>query len=439
LTLSQRLELRQSQSLVMTPRLQQALRMLRMSHLELAEHVGGLVEANPLLEQAPARRSEASTSAVPRAGAENAVDLAAAEVTLRDHLRLQVGSQRGTPAVLAAAAAIVEELDGDGYLRVPLEEIAARHRLALPAVAEGLALVQGLDPTGIGARDLQECLRLQLRERGLLDGAMAALLENLDLLAAGRRADLAARCGVAPDALAQLLRCLQRLDPRPGEAFAGGSPPLVTPDVFVRRTELGWKVDLNTETLPRVLVNNAYIADLGRADGAVRAYISECRTQASWLLRSLEQRARTILAVATAIVSHQERFFAIGAPGLRPLSRRALADQLGLHESTISRVTANKYLACDLGTFEMRFFFSQAIATTQARGGTVSATAVQARIRALIHTEAAAQTLSDDGIVAVLRREGIDIARRTVAKYREGMGIPSSVMRRRLKTLNPSG
>jgi RNA polymerase sigma-54 factor len=439
MSLTQRLELRQSQSLVMTPQLQQALRMLRMSHLELAAHVAAVTEANPLLEAAPPSRPPPGEVRTWTAGTPDAIDLAPAAVSLRDHLLLQIRSLRRDAAALAAAVAVVEELDDDGYLRVPIEEVAARRGLQPAALAEGLGLVQACDPAGVGARDLKECLRLQLLDRGLLDRRMAALIDGLDLLAAGRRAELADRCGVSPRGLGALLEGLRRLDPRPGAAFSADPVGVVTPDVFVRRTELGWTVELNTETLPRVLVNNAYAATLASADSTVRAYVSECRTQASWLVRSLEQRARTILAVASAIVSHQEPFFSIGAQGLKPLSRRKLAERLGLHESTVSRVTANKHLACDRGTFELRYFFSQAIAASDPSGSAVSATAVQDRIRALIRSEPAARVLSDDGIVAALRGEGIDIARRTVAKYREGMGIPSSFQRRRLKTSSLRG
>jgi RNA polymerase sigma-54 factor len=433
MTLTQRLELRQSQSLVMTPRLQQSLRMLRMSHLELADHVAAIVEANPLLETVAPPHPDWTAPRGRASGPDDAVDLAAAEVTLRDHLRLQIHSMRRDPRALAAADALIEELDNDGYLRVPLEEVAARHRLDDAAAAEGLALVQSCDPAGVGARDLKECLRLQLLDRDLLDERMAALVGGLDLLVSGRRAELAARCGVPLEALGKMLKALHRLDPHPGAGFTAQPVPTVVPDVFVRRAYMGWSVELNGATLPRVLVNSTFATVAGSRDGRLRAYVSGCRSEAAWLVRSLEQRARTVLAVAGAIVSHQERFLAIGTAGLRPLSRRVLAEKLGLHESTISRVTANKYLACDRGTFEMRFFFSQAIAAMQASENPVAAAAVQARIRTLIHAESASSPLSDDGIAAILRREGIDIARRTVAKYREGMGIPSSVARRRLK------
>lgn len=441
MTITPRLELRQSQSLVMTPRLQQSLKMLRMSNLELAEHVAGIVEANPLLE-APPRAAERpiptapAGRAAPADGAASAIDLVAATVTLAEHLRAQVRLARADPPVLAAALAVIEELDPDGYFRSDAGEVALRHGLSGAAVEAGLALVQDCDPSGVGARSLAECLRIQLRDRGLLEPPLESLLGGLDLLAAGRTAELAARCGVAPQAISEMLGLLRGLNPKPGAGFAEETVSVVVPDVFVRRTSTGWDVELNTETLPRVLVNNVYAQRLRTRDGAALAYISECRAQAGWLVRSLEQRARTILTVAGAVVAHQEHFFARGISGLRPLTQRTLAEKLGLHESTVSRVTAGKYLACERGTFEMHFFFSQAI--PMAGGETVSAAAVQDRIRTLIREEIPARTLSDDRIVVILQREGIDIARRTVAKYRDGMGIPSSVMRRRLKTVGAS-
>jgi RNA polymerase sigma-54 factor len=432
MTVSQRLELRQGQALVMTARLQQSLKMLRMPNLELADHVAALVEANPLLETraAPVRDSLPRSPAAVAEGPD-AIDFAVAPVSLREHLRAQLGLTRSARPALAAALALVEELEDDGYLRGDLEEVAERRDLPVAALEEGLALVQELDPAGVGARSLAECFRLQLADRGELDEAMACLLENLALLAAGRAADLAARCGIEPEDLPEQLRRLRRLDPKPGLAFSENAVAVVVPDVFVRRTETGWEVEINSETLPRVLVNNAYAARIRTHDKETLRYVSECRTQAAWLVRSLEQRARTILAVASAIVSHQELFFARGVSALKPLSQRALAEKIGMHESTVSRVTASKFLSCDLGTFSLRSFFSQSLPTRDSEG--VSAAAVQARIRALLGAEDPARPLSDDRIVTVLNRDGIDIARRTVAKYREGMGIPSSVERRRLR------
>lgn len=429
MTVTQRLELRQSPSLVMTPRLQQSLRMLRMSNLDLAEHVAAIVERNPLLEmkETPARAPG------PGHGGDGpgAVDLAPAPVSMREQLRRQIRLARVEADLAAAALLVVEELENDGYFRSSLAGFAARHRLA-PEIAEtALALVQGLDPAGIGARNLAECFRLQLEERGGLDAAMAAVLDRLDLLAHGGAAALARATGLHPDIIALRLERLRRCDPKPGAAIGAEEPlAVVVPDVLVRQSAAGWDVEVNPEALPRVLVNDEYVAHVSTRTGEAVRYIAECRLEANWLVRSLEQRARTILAVTTAIVAHQELFFAQGAPGLKPLTRRALAAKLGLHESTIGRVTADKYLACERGIFGLCTFFSQPLPTRREEG-TVSAAAIRARIRALIGGEDPSRPLSDERILRMLNHEGIDIARRTVAKYREGMAIPSSVLRRR--------
>jgi len=395
MALTPRLEVRQTQTLVMTPQLQQAIKLLQMSNLELAEYVAAEVEKNPLLELAP---PPAAPIAGPRAGSGDDFDPLsglAAEVTLWDHLREQIRAMRLRPDDAEAALAVADELEEDGYLRAPLAEVAARHRKSLAEAARALAVVQTCEPAGVGARSLAECLALQLRDRDRLDPAMQALLENLRLVA------------------------------------------IAVPDVYVTRAAAGGlTVELNTDTLPRVLANNAYARDLAAGDAATRAFVSECRARAGWLVRSLEQRARTILKVASEIASHQERFFSHGVGHLRPLTQRAVADRVGMHESTVSRVTTGKYLACDQGNFELHFFFSPAIQALSG-GEAFSSAAVQERMRVLIQAEKGAQPLSDDKIVAVLNKAGIDIARRTVAKYRDAMGIPSSVERRRLKSPMP--
>ncbi len=430
MTVRPRLELRQSQSLVMTPRLQQSLRMLRMSSLELAEHVATLVEANPLLEMRTPPPRERGLGLGSGGDGPSMVDLTAAPVSMREQLRWQVRLARVEAAVAAAALLLVDELESDGYFRGSLGGFAARYGLAPDTAEAALALVQGLDPAGIGARNLAECFRLQLAERGGLDAAMIAVLDRLDLMARGGMAALAAAAGLRPEVVAERLERLRRCDPMPGAALADEPVAVVVPDVLVQRGGTGWDVEVNPEALPRVLMNNAYSAHIRARDKEAVRYIAECRVEASWLVRSLEQRARTILAVTSAIVSHQEPFFTKGPAGLKPLSRRALAEKLGVHESTVSRVTTGKFLVCERGTFSLPSFFSQPIPMRWG-GETVSATAVRARIRALLGAEDPARPLSDDRIVRALNREGIDIARRTIAKYREGMGIPSSVARRR--------
>ena len=435
MALAPRLEIRQNQSLVMTPQLQQAIKLLQMSNLELADYLRAEVEKNPLIELAPPSSAPAPGGGS-RGDADGFLEAIAAEVTLYDHLRAQIGTMRAKPDVIEAALVIADELEEDGYLRAPMAEVAARHRLTDGQAAAGLRLVQACEPVGVGARSLAECLALQLRERDRLDPAMAALLANLSMAARGQFADLRATCGVDAEDLADMLAELRALDPKPGLRFARARIEVKVPDVHVRRATDGtWTVELNSETLPRVLVNNVYAASAG-GDARARAFISECGASAGWLVRSLEQRARTILRVSREIVARQERFFALGVGELRPLTQRAVAGRLGLHESTISRVAAGKYLSCERGCFEFRFFFSSAVQAVSG-GEAFSATAVQERIRGLIDAEAALEPLSDSGLVAALNAEGIDIARRTVAKYREGMGIPSSVERRRLKNSHP--
>ena len=436
MALSPRMEFRQQQTLVMTPQLQQSIKLLQMSNVELAEYVSAEVEKNPLIDIRPA--APLTGPAAPGGGvsgdttADDMIQRVAADTTLWENIQAQLRFMRLDEATLEAALILADELEDDGYLRVPPQEIAERHRLTMPQIARGLRAVQACEPTGVGARTLQECLALQLRERDRLDPAMEALLANLHLTAKGRREDLERLCGVDAEDISDMLDELRALDPKPGLRFGAAPVQAAVPDIYVTRGPAGLSVELNTETLPRVLVDNAYVADLGSDTTSARAFISECRSSANWLVRALEQRARTILKVATEIVLQQERFFSDGVAAMRPLTQRAVADRIGVHESTISRVAASKYLACDQGVFELRFFFSSAIPS--ASGGEAhSATAVQTRIRAMVEAEKPAKPLSDDTLVALLKEEGIDIARRTVAKYRTVLGIPSSVERRRRK------
>ena len=310
MALAPRIELRQSQSLVMTPQLQQAIKLLQMSNLELADYLGAEVEKNPLLELAPP--SSSAPVGGRRGEASDYLDAIAADVSLYDHLRAQIGAMRAKPDAVEAALIVADELEEDGYLRVPLQEVALRHRLTAGQSAAGLRLVQACDPVGVGARGLAECLALQLRELDRLDPAMTALLANLPLAARGRHAELRSICGVDAEDLADMLAELRALDPKPGLRFARARVEVKVPDVHVRRAADGtWTVELNSETLPRVLVNNVYAASAG-GDARTRAFISECGANAGWLVRSLEQRARTILKVAREIVVRQERLPDVG-------------------------------------------------------------------------------------------------------------------------------
>jgi RNA polymerase sigma-54 factor len=490
---SQRLELRQSQALIMTPQLQQAIKMLQLSNQELADFVDGEIEQNPLLErqdaepdEAPAARETAAeepaaTMALPEAlngdftaetdehwraaagedgdgsldlggdtgpwrsrnGAIDGDDLPGLEQavvrprTLREHLLEQIGADLADQVDRVIALHLLDLIDEAGYVRGELDGVAERLGCGEARIEAVLRRLQQLDPAGVFARSLPECLALQLRDRNRLDPAMQALLDNLPLLAARNVTQLMRVCGVDAEDLSDMIGEVKSLDPRPGLAF---DPPLaqpVVPDILMRaQPQGGWLVELNAESLPRVLVNNRYYA---RVSGATRKkadrdYLSERLQAANWLVKSLHQRATTILKVATEIVRQQDAFFRHGVQCLRPLILRDIADAIGMHESTVSRVTTNKYMATPRGLYELKYFFTSSIPAS--RGGeSHSAEAVRFRIRGLIDGEPSASTLSDERIVELLQQEGVDIARRTVAKYREAMRIPSSVQRRREKML----
>ncbi|HUF56540.1 MAG TPA: RNA polymerase factor sigma-54 [Thermohalobaculum sp.] len=467
------LELRQTQQLVMTPQLQQAIRLLELPNLELGAHVAEICERNPLvtLEHAPGveregapAEAEASpatarenlhdtrpgdgpgamprhpgqgTGAGRREGPDRPLEDRAVELpTLAVHLHAQIGQMRAERQLVLLARALVEMLDEHGFLRADLDRLAERLGVPPERLGAALRLVQACSPTGVGARSLGECLGLQLAERGRLDPAMQTLLDNLDLLARGEARRLRRLTGVDEQDFAEMLAEIRALDPRPCAGFGAEEPATMVPDVFVRRSGDGdWQVELNTETLPRVLIDRTYAASL-RRDGSERAlelrrFLAESRAEASWLVKSLEQRARTMLTVAAELVRHQERFLEEGETALRPLTLRAVAEATGLHESTVSRVTANKYVATPRGTHPMRTFFTNAVGGDDGP----AASSIRHRIRTLVAAEAGDAVLSDDGIVEALAREGIKVARRTVAKYRKTLSIPSSVDRRRRKAI----
>lgn len=505
MALTPRLDLRQSQSLVLTPQLQQAIKLLQMANLELSAYLEQELERNPLLELArdeppddepgidrdfTSGDSPESESGVYAADAGLSGDGAAPEAEsaldtdyenvfddaphdrpfegtggglglpgqgpsgdedglgfeahlseapdLRTHLTSQMLVAISEPAERLIAAHLIDLLDEAGYLRADLAELATHLGTTSDHVEQVLLRLQGLEPTGVFARDLGECLALQLRERDRYDPAMAALLANLPLLARQDLAGLRRVCGVDDEDLAEMLREIRALDPRPGLAFARESSAPIVPDVFVRRSaDGGWAVELNSETLPRVLVNQQYHAELASRTGRGkdRQYLSECLSTANWLVRALDQRAKTILKVASEIVRQQEAFLTGGIQYLKPLTLRDIAEVIGMHESTVSRVTSGKYMATVRGLFELKYFFTSAIPSAEG-GDAHSSEAVRARIKALIDAESADAVLSDDALVDLLKKEGIDIARRTVAKYRESMKIGSSVERRRAKRLS---
>lgn len=496
MALSAKLQLRQTQSLVMTPQLLQSIRLLQFTHAELEQFVDEEVERNPLLERAgpeemvgPQQEAEAHSagetgddwfgkeeglsseaiserldaslenlfpddpgrsdhrdpslpmqwkSAAGGSGRGEGFDLenvAAAPVTLRDHVGEQIAFAFTDPRERMIAAELADCLDEAGYLRAGPDDIAERLGTEAGNVEAVRSRCQNFDPPGLFARDLAECLSIQLRARDRLDPAMQALLGRLDLLARRDFQALRRLCGVDDEDLVDMLAEIRGLDPRPGLAFSGGVSEALVPDVEVRPAgDGGWTVELNADALPRVLFDRSYFARVSgqTLDQAGKDFLGECLQSANWLTRSLDQRAKTILKVASEIVRRQDAFLAHGIRHLRPLNLKTVAGAIGMHESTVSRATAGKYMLTPRGVFEMRYFFTVAIAAS-GEGESHSSEAVRDRIRQLIEAEEIAAVLSDDTIAERLKEEGIDIARRTVAKYREAMNIPSSVQRRREK------
>lgn len=497
--LGPQLQLRQSQSLVMTPQLQQAIKLLALSNLEIEAFIGEALDANPLLEiGAPAaepepdaaeRRTTLESSPVDQligeglGGEDRPLDIdataldtdrdtgdapeaptpretgpdvgastgpggeapdieshGAADATLAEHLHAQIGAEaardNASPRVLFIARFLIDMLDEAGYLPVPLGQIAADLVVPEAEAEQALMLIQALDPTGVGARTLSECIALQAREADRYDPAMAKLIGNLEMIARGELPRLRKLCGVDEEDFADMLRELRGYDPKPGLAFGGGVAAPVTPDILITQRPDGWAVTLNEATLPRLVVNRGYYAEVRKACGGQtdKGWLSEKLADARWLVKALDQRQVTILKVATELVRQQEGFFRGGVAHLKPLTLRTVAEAVGLHESTISRVTSNKYLMCARGTFELKYFFTSGVASSDGEGA-VSAEAVKAAIRQLIDAEDAKSILSDDTLVDLLKARGFDLARRTVAKYREAIGIGSSVQRRRQKAL----
>jgi RNA polymerase sigma-54 factor len=493
----QRLEIRQGQSLVMTPQLQQAIKLLQLSNLELSEYCEQELERNPLLErddreapvpgesqempaentageradealsrddfskasdldqaaheniydggEAPARAAEGPQGSLTDwttvrsgnayEGEEGFESTVAAALSLKDHLEAQLSIAALLPEDRMILMALIDAVDETGYLRADPTDVADRLGCEREDVEAVLGVLQGFDPVGVGARDLAECLGLQLKARDRFDPAMAAMLTRLDLVARRDMSQLCALCDVDAEDIADMISEIRTLNPKPGLAF--GSEPVtpVVPDVFVKEGPDGsWQIELNSETLPRLLVNNQYYGTVAKTarDKESKTYLADCLNNANWLVKSLDQRARTILKVATEIVRHQDAFLTHGVRHLRPLNLRIIADAISMHESTVSRVTSNKYIATPRGLFELKYFFTASIQSVSG-AESHSAEAVRDRIREMIENEEPRDILSDDRIVSLLTADGVNIARRTVAKYREALRIPSSVERRRLK------
>ena len=490
MALGPRLDLRQSQSLVMTPQLQQAIKLLALSNLEIEAFIGDALDANPLLEigdgapapaaealpdEADLRRTTLESSPVDqlvsegRADEDRPLDIdlsaldrdrdtgdwstdtriqlgeagpdiderGAGEPTLAEHLHAQVGPATRDPRAAFIARHLIGLLDDAGYLAAPLRDIAAELGVPLAEVEGALALVQTFDPTGVGARSLSECLALQAKEADRYDPCMARLIDNLELLARGEIPRLKRMCGVDDEDFAEMLAELRGYDPKPGLRFSTGGGEPVTPDILITpRADGGWAIQLNQATLPRLIVNRSYYVEMRGAcdDKAARGWLSDKLADANWLVKALDQRQKTILKVASELVKQQDGFFRHGVSQLKPLTLRTVAEAIGMHESTVSRVTSNKYLLCERGTFELKYFFTSGVGGADGEGG-ASAEAVKAAIKQLIDAEDAKAILSDDALVDLLKARGYDLARRTVAKYREAIGLGSSVQRRRQKAL----
>lgn len=376
---------------------------------------------------------------MPGAGSGEGYDLdefVAGRSSLRDHLNQQLPFTITKPGDRLIALALIDYLDEAGYLRAEPCEIAERFSTSAAHIEDIVSTLQTLDPPGVFARSLSECLAIQLRLRDRLDPAMKALVDNLELLAKRDFVTLKRLCGVDEEDLIDMLAEIRKLNPKPGSGFETTITEAVVPDIVVRANGDGdWIVELNPDVLPRVLVNQSYLVEVSRK-GAPRtsdqAFLSDCLQNANWLTRSLDQRAKTIAKVASEIVRQQDAFLRHGVDHLRPLNLKAVADAIKMHESTVSRVTTNKYILTPRGLFELKYFFSVSIGAAD-NGDAHSAEAVRYRIRTLIAQESPDAVLSDDDIVMTLKRGGVDLARRTVAKYREAMNIPSSVQRRREK------
>ena len=452
MALGPRLEVSQTQRLSMTPQLRQAISLLQMSNAELADHIAEEVEKNPLLEliepELPHDGVTSSPEGAVYAASEPLTQIRSTvssgnqenfdpfeniedEKTLRDLLREQIHISDRNPTRASIALVLIDELDERGWLTTPMFEIADRLGVPQAAVEEALETLQACDPVGIGARDLQECLEIQLKDAGSFTPLMQSLTANLDVLANNDLSKLAALADVSRDTLDDAVTALRQLNPRPAAHFDNGFVQIAVADVAVSPSAVGgWAVELNTDALPKALVNEKYFSEVAKDGSETSEFVTECRANARFLVKAMDQRAKTILRVATVIVRHQNRFFDEGINGLRPLTLAAVAKELDIHESTVSRVTSGKYLYCQRGTFELRFFFAQGIGRNDG-GSDIAAPVVREQIRKLVAEEQLDNVLSDENIAKILQEGGVDVARRTVAKYREAMGIPSSSRRRR--------
>jgi len=469
--MNQNLDLRQSQQLVMTPQLQQAIKLLQLSNVELSDFIEEELEKNPLLEKDDSPLPEDGVSEAQEQQQKDDVDSAfdgndydsggtldpvgsggdvkfegvqdsfenrmSAEKSLRDHLTDQLHLAFSDARDQMIGAFLIDRLDESGYLREDIDDLAQRLGCSAERIDKLLHRMKQFDPAGVFARDLSDCLALQLKDRGAFDAQMEKLLENLDVLGAHDFKALAQICDVNETYLMDMVEEIKTLNPKPASDFDHLVVQTAVPDVLMKRMPKnlggGWRVELNTHTLPRVLVNQEYYTHVsnGAKGKDEREYITQQLHAANWLVKAMDQRAQTILKTASEIVAQQDAFFNYGIEFLRPLTLKDIASEIEMHESTVSRVTTNKYIGTPRGLFELKFFFSSGVVSDS--GAVHSSEAIKVRIKSLIDAETYPKILSDDKLVETLKAEGIDIARRTVAKYREAMHIGSSVQRRKQK------
>ena len=430
-----RMQMRQAQTLGLNQQQQQSLRLLQMSGVELEKTLVEEADRNPFLtvDRNDAGKRVHLRERPVRAAAVATGDwlegIAAPQVSLVSHLTGQADLQIHG-AARAVAYAIISFIDDAGYLAEPVDQLADRLGIEAGEVERVLEQVQQFEPTGVGARNLSECLLLQAIEADEDCAAMCALLDNLPLLAEGKLSKLERLCGVDSAELGMLVRRLRQFDPKPGMRFAPSEHGWLNPDILVRESESGWRIDLASGALPTVTLDRGARAVAAKCrDADDKNWLRDCANDARALVKAIEHRQRTLLLVASAILKHQDAFLADGVGALRPLTMREIADELGIHESTVSRAVANKSLLCPRGTFELRFFFASGVARES--GEAASAAAIKSAIKALITGEAPNAVLSDDALVGLLRGQGYELARRTVAKYREAIGIGNSSERRR--------
>lgn len=463
--MSQKLSLKQSQSLVMTPQLQQAIKLLQLNNLEIAELVEEEIAQNPLLEkkerdpsdgdveeyEAPPEKLDTedfdagSTMADVGAGGNTSFDRLdnafensmSKEGTLRDHLIEQLHMSFKDPRDQMIGFLLIDRLDASGYLRHDSADLAEKIGCSVERIEKILGTLKQFDPTGVFASDLENCLTLQLEEQGKLDQPTKILIDNLKLLADHDHKKLAELCDVNETYLKDMIEDIRSLNPKPAADFDHLVVQTAIPDVLMKKLPKnlggGWRVELNTETLPRVLVNNQYYKEVSKTatQKKDKEYLNNQLSSANWLVKSLDQRAQTILKVAAELVEQQDAFFNYGIEFLQPLTLKDISEVVDVHESTVSRVTTNKFIGTPRGLFELKYFFSTALINKA--GVSHSSESIKARIQTLTDNEDPKKILSDDKIVDILKTEGIDIARRTVAKYREALHIPSSVQRRKQK------